>query len=66
MLDVTFGEDASKIYKDNGTENFSALRRMALMILKQDTTIKDSIRGKRVLAGYNSDVLERILVNILR
>lgn len=66
VLDVTFSEDASKIYKDNGPENFAALRRMALMILKRDTTIKDSLRGKRVLSGFNSDVLERVLVNILR
>ena len=36
-LDVSFGEDDSRVSKDNGAEMFAALRRMALNMLKQET-----------------------------
>lgn len=60
-LDVTFAEDASRIRKGNGQEIISVFRRLALSILKSDTTIKDNVRGKRLLAGWNLDNLEGIL-----
>ena len=37
------------------------LRNLALNILQRDTTLKSSIRGKRLQAGWNNDVLEAIL-----
>ena len=61
-LDVTFSEDASRIRKGNGPEIISALRRMALSILKQDTTIKDNVRGKRLTAGWDLSKLEGMLL----
>ena len=60
-LDVTFTEDASRIRKGNGQEIISIFRRLALSILKSDTTIKDNVRGKRLLAGWNLDNLKGIL-----
>ena len=33
---------------------------MALNILQLDTTVKDNIRGKRLRAGWDEKVLERI------
>ncbi len=59
-LDVNFGEDASRIRKGNGTEIASIFRRLALTILQRDTTQKENIRGKRLMAGWNSKVLEQI------
>ena len=47
ILDVTFSEDASRIRNGNSPEISSVFRRLALNIFKRDTTIKDSIRGKR-------------------
>ncbi|MCL4134809.1 UNVERIFIED_CONTAM: hypothetical protein GTU68_016496 [Idotea baltica] len=61
-LDVTFGEDASRIRKGKGPEITAALRRLALSILKTDTTVNDNIRGKRVRAGYNLNTLKGILL----
>jgi predicted transposase YbfD/YdcC len=63
VLDVTFAEDKSRIHKDHGPENFGTLRRLALMILKQDTSLKDSLRGKSVMAAYDERCLERILTD---
>jgi hypothetical protein len=33
---------------------------MALNILQQDTTLKDSIRGKRLHAGWDEGVLDKV------
>ena len=61
-LDVTFGEDKSRIRCGNAPEIAGALRRLALSILKRDTSVKKcSIRGKRLQAGWCNDVLEGIL-----
>lgn len=61
-LDVTFAEDASRIRKGSGSEITSVFRRLALSILKSDTTIKDNIRGKRLTAGWNLNKLKDILL----
>lgn len=60
-LDVTFAEDASRVRKGNGQEIASAFRRMALSLLKRNTTVKASLSGKRLMAGWNPAILEQIL-----
>ena len=60
MLDVTFSEDASRIRKGSAPEIAGAFRRMALNILQQETTIKDTIRGKRLRAGWDGVALDAI------
>ena len=62
VLDVTFTEDASRIRKKNAPQTSAILRRLAVSILSQDTSTKDSIRGKRYRASMSTDVLERILL----
>jgi len=37
------------------------LRRLALSILQQDTSSKESLRGRRLLAGWNEDILLKLL-----
>jgi predicted transposase YbfD/YdcC len=60
VLDVTFSEDASRIRKGNAPEVSAAFRRMALNVLQKDTAVKDSIRGKRLRAGWDDSVLDAI------
>lgn len=60
-LDVIFAEDQSRIRKGNGQEIASGFRRLALSILKQDTTLKETLRGKRLRAGWNNETLQAIL-----
>lgn len=61
-LDVTFTEDASRIRKGNGQEIMGGFRRLALSILKRDTSLKnESIRGKRLIAGWNNQTLTGII-----
>ncbi len=56
-LDVTFSEDRSRVRKDHGPANLGMLRRLALSILQQDTSCKDSLRGKRLSAGWDEERL---------
>ena len=60
ILDVTFSEDASRIRKGAAPEISAAFRRMALSILQRDTSIKENIRGKRLRAGWDDNVLDAI------
>jgi predicted transposase YbfD/YdcC len=65
-LDVTFAEDQSRVRKDHSPLNLGMLRRLALSILRKDTSIKDSLRGKRLRAGWDEEVLLRILTSFSR
>jgi len=60
-LDVCFHEDGSRVRVANAAENFSRLRRIALMLLKQEKTVKSGIAGKRLRAGWHRDYLLRVL-----
>lgn len=61
MLDMAFNEDQSRIRKDHGAENVSRLRRIALTLLKQDTTNKRGIKTKRLRAGWDEQYLCHVL-----
>ena len=61
MLDVAFGEDASRKRTGNATQNFSILGKMALNLLKKDTQTKQGIKGKRLKAAYDNNYLLDIL-----
>ena len=60
-LDVSFNEDMSRIRKGHGAENVSRLRRMALNLVKQETTNKRGIKTKRLRAGWDEQYLCQIL-----
>lgn len=60
-LDVTFNEDQSRIRQGHAAENAALLRRLALSILKQDTRYSDSLRCKRLRAGWENSTLEHLL-----
>jgi predicted transposase YbfD/YdcC len=61
-LDVTFAEDRSRVRKDHGPLHLGMLRRLALSILQKDTSVKDNLRGKRLRAGWDDEVLLKILM----
>jgi predicted transposase YbfD/YdcC len=61
-LDMTFGEDHSRIRQGHAAENAGLLRRLALSILKQDTWYSNSLRGKRLRAGWETNALEHFLM----
>jgi hypothetical protein len=63
-MDSTFREGESRIHKDYGGEKVSWLRRLAITLLKNETELKDSIRAKRIRAGYDTGYLEKVLAAI--
>lgn len=60
-LDVAMREDAAQSYKDQGPHNQSLLRRMALQMLKSDTSVKIGVQAKRKRAGWDTNYLAQIL-----
>ncbi|WP_187300048.1 ISAs1 family transposase [Endozoicomonas montiporae] len=65
MLDIAFSEDACQTKNDNAAENLSTLRRIALNILKSDTTSKRSIKGKRKKAGWSNGYMAKLLKSFI-
>jgi len=61
VLDMAFREDESRLRKDNGAENFAILRRMALSVLKKDTTVKLGVKNKRLRAAWDHAYLLHLL-----
>lgn len=60
-LDVTFSEDKSRIRKAHSPENFALLRRLAINLLKQEKTSKQSLKMKRYRAAMDNNYLVKIL-----
>lgn len=61
VLDVIFKEDACRIRKGHGAENFSLLRRLAINLLNQETSTKRSLRQKTKKAAMNPDYMLTVL-----
>ena len=61
VLDVQFREDDCPIRHEAGAANFGLLRRIVLMLLKRDTTLKRGVRGKQKAAGWDHDFLLHVL-----
>jgi predicted transposase YbfD/YdcC len=61
VLDVGFGEDLDRKRAGHAAQNFSLLNRIALNLLKQETSFKRGIKGKRLKAAWNHPYLLKLL-----
>jgi predicted transposase YbfD/YdcC len=61
VLDVVFNEDQCRARLGHEPENLALLRRLALNLTQQEKTKMPSIRVKRRVAGWNDDLMLRIL-----
>jgi predicted transposase YbfD/YdcC len=61
VLDVTFGEDQSRIRNGHGPENIGLLRRLSLNLLKREPS-KQSLTQKRYRAAMDNDFVIRVLL----
>ena len=61
QLDVTFQEDQCRLRHGHADANFSILRRTALRLLKNESTLKVGIKNKRLNAAWDESYLEQVL-----
>ncbi len=61
VMDVCFREDQSRARAGYAAENLATLRRLALNLLKRETTKKRGIRGKQLNASWDHAYLLRLL-----
>ena len=61
VLDVTFREDESRVRKDNAPENLAVLRHIALNMIKKETSLRKSVKSKRLRAGWDNNYLMKVL-----
>ena len=60
---MAFREDASRIRIGHAVHNLSILRRMALNLLRRETTAKGGIAARRKQTGWNDSYLLKVLSN---
>jgi len=53
MLDMTFREDECRARMMNAAENLNILRKLALQLMNQETSIKGSMKSKRQRCGWD-------------
>ncbi|MDP8034604.1 ISAs1 family transposase [Pasteurella atlantica] len=63
-LDMTFHEDNSRIRRGNAAEVMNAFRKLALNIVKTDTTRKASMKRKLKMAALDDNFRAQLLLNI--
>jgi len=63
VLDVTFGEDQSRIFKGKSPENMSLIRKIVHTIVRSDTETKSSIAGRLKQIAWSDEYTEKLLFN---
>jgi predicted transposase YbfD/YdcC len=61
VLDIAFQEDDSRVRKDHAPCNLALLWRLALNLLKRETSLKVGLKAKRLRAGWDATCLLNIL-----
>jgi predicted transposase YbfD/YdcC len=61
VLDVVFADDSSRVRIDHSAHNLAIIRHIVLNMLRQETTVKTSLRQKRLRAGWDDTYLLKVL-----
>ena len=61
VLDVTFGEDASRVRERNAARNMAVLRRIALDLARANRSLKVSLKGKRKCAAWDDSFMTKLI-----
>lgn len=63
VLDIAFREDDRRQQDRNGGANLAAVRRLAVSLFRQDKSIKNGAKAKRLKAALNPNYLLHVLKN---
>ena len=61
VLDVTFGEDDSRVRERNAARNLAVLRRIALDLVRTNTSLKASLKGKRKCTAWDDSFMTQLI-----
>ncbi len=61
VLDVSLGEDACGIWKDNAPENMGTLRRIVASLLKKERSSKRGVKARAKRAAWDDTYLLKVL-----
>ena len=61
VLDIGFREDECRIRHRNAAANLAVIRKIAINLVKADTSTKGSIKGKRKAAGWNNQYMQQLI-----
>ena len=61
MLDVTFKEDDCRARAENSAENLNILRKLALQLMKQETSSSRSMRAKRLRCAFDFNYALKVI-----
>jgi predicted transposase YbfD/YdcC len=62
VLDIAFREDECRVRTGHAAENFAVLRRIALNLLRRETTAKVGVKAKRLRCGWDDAYLLKVLL----
>lgn len=60
-LDIAFREDECRKRAGHAAENFAVLRHIAMNLLKNENSLRKSIKSKRLKAGWDNSYLTKVL-----
>ncbi len=63
VLEIAFREDESRVRQGHADRNLALLRRLALNLLRQDTTSAMGVKAKRLKAGWDHAYLLKLLAS---
>jgi predicted transposase YbfD/YdcC len=61
VLDVVFADDNSRLRMDHSAHNMAIIRHIVLNMLRQETSLKTSLRQKRLRAGWDDTYVLKVL-----
>lgn len=61
QLDVSFNEDSNRLRSGYAAENLSLMNKVALNLLKNESSVKLGVKNKRLKAGWDNDYMLKVL-----
>lgn len=61
VLDVTFGEDQSRVRDERAARNLALLRKIAINLLNHEQAGKGTLRAKRKKAAWDDNYMMQVL-----